>query len=876
MKRGIMILLALVMLLSLAACGKGEPVKENDKAPAATETVETPEADAPYVEEVPAANVLDDKNPIPADTGTLELTPVTFADANLTLNLPEGVSAKEVPGTDNNARICVSSEDGVWKIWFEPYKDGRNLLSFVTTTMIYAGDSIKQDWSQDVPTQLGGFPARVWANNILPGWLYPENRQDTPAVDVILDYGETLVGPWYGMQIRLEAQNPTYETNIYELLYLRHVRAVLQNFEVLTTPDGITKSAGGITVTFPARWNILQSDNGFVTSFHSEELTGGINFGTSISGDPAEVASWWEGEAFTETVGGRKFHCVIQENAEDPDNVYYNMKMFSDYSDSRCLNLSVNLRGYGPMEYKAFLKNDIFVDVLETMEIDPNGYRKPGTAEADGFETDRGIICSYTGGESQLEIPSEIGGMETTAIGRGTFADNTEITSVVIPEGVTTIEGIAFMGCTNLETVVFPSTLMEIGLYAFADCVSLKNVVLPDGVVYVGGAAFSGAGTGSFSGPGAEYAYSCFDSSGFDTITIGAGADLSGDYMFAASAVSAVNLPMDLEVLGQGAFSGCANLDELALPDSVREVGPNCFTNMGYLQITLSDSLEYIPDSCFSSTNLDVLVVPESVQRIESYAIYDAAYMVLTNPAVELYGNAINCDYLCIEDAVNFVFPDEMVFWVQRLYLDGIYDPAQIQGNLGAQYINSQVYLPMDATLEETAAMDNYLLSIGLSDIAWIGTPADFLPERTQDYTVDVGAYTATAFAGGGALATIPEYVMIHDDPFWYTAAVEGVAEKVFAGTGVTVAYFRCSLWSGVGAKVLSGCDNLKDIWFSSAIMEELAYGNYHEQAFVGIPDGVVVHLPASLTEEQLATVKDGLAACGLPATAVFETYSLR
>lgn len=176
MKRGIMILLALVMLLSLAACGKGETVKENDKAPAATETVETPEADAPYVEEVPAANVLDEKNPIPADTGTLELTPVTFADANLTLNLPEGVSAKEVPGTDNNARICVSSEDGVWKIWFEPYKDGRNLLSFVTTTMIYAGDSIKQDWSQDVPTQLSGFPARVWANNILPGWLYPENR----------------------------------------------------------------------------------------------------------------------------------------------------------------------------------------------------------------------------------------------------------------------------------------------------------------------------------------------------------------------------------------------------------------------------------------------------------------------------------------------------------------------------------------------------------------------------------------------------------------------------------------------------------------------------------------------------------------------------
>ena len=175
MKKTIALLLALCLLLSLAACGKDEkPTKEPDKAPAAVEPGKTPEAEIPYVEEVPAANVLDGKAPIPADTGTLELTPMTFEGANLTLNLPEGVSAKEEPGTDNNASILVTSDDGVWKIRFEPYKDGRNLLSFVTTTMIYAGDPIKQDWSQDVPTQLGGFPARVWANNILPGWLYPE------------------------------------------------------------------------------------------------------------------------------------------------------------------------------------------------------------------------------------------------------------------------------------------------------------------------------------------------------------------------------------------------------------------------------------------------------------------------------------------------------------------------------------------------------------------------------------------------------------------------------------------------------------------------------------------------------------------------------
>ena len=870
MKKVLVLLLTLCMLLSMAACGGdsiSNTVKDNNGDPGSSKD------EAPYVEEVPASNALDTASPIPADTGTLELSPVSFEAANLTLNLPEGVTAVEEEGTDNNASIRVSSDDGTWVMWFEPFIRGEYSLSWAESNLYYGDDSIKQDWSQDIPTTLAGFPARVWANNILPGWLHPENRVDTPAVDIHIEYGETLVGPWYGMHVRLETQNPTVDTNIYEILYLRHVRAVLNNFEVIATPDGVVKTGGGITATFPARWEVLESGTGLVTAFRGTELSGGINFISSTPADPAEALSYREGEQFTTTVGGRDFYCTVEEKGDD-ESVYYTMQMYSDFSDSRCLSLFLNLRGFYPEDYVAFIEDDLFGSIISSMEIDPNGYQAPGTGSVDGFTSYVGFVNEYTGSDSEIEIPASIGGYDTVGIEMNAFKDNTTITSVVIPEGVTTIGTCAFEGCTNLETVVFPSTLMEIGISAFRDCPNLKDVVLPDSLAFVGGSAFQGSGTGSFTGSGAEYSYNCFKESTFDTISFAVGADISGDYIFNGCTATEINLPEDLEALGQGAFSYCQNLKNLELPSTVRYIAPYCFTNMGYLNITMGEGIEVIPEGCFSSTTLDVLVIPESVTSIESYAIYDAAYVVIQNPAVELGENAIDCDYLLINDADKFVFPDYTAFWVQDLYLDNVYDTADIQGSLDAQGVTYQAYLPVDATVDEAAGLDSYLASIGMDEIAWIGSGQSFLPSETANFIVEGDIITGVENAP--TALSLPNFVMIYDDPFWYSVQPFGIADGAFAGSDVAVIYFPGNYWTGTGSKILEDCESLTDIWFNTLISEDIGYGYYSADTFAGIPDGVTVHIPACLTDDQRAATEQSLRDCGLPETAVFEYYSLR
>ena len=648
--------------------------------------------------------------------------------------------------------------------------------------------------------------------------------------------------------------------------------------EGVTTPDGVTYSADGITATFPARWEVKVGENGFVTFFHSEKMTGGVNFGTVGGGDPAQLVSHWEGEEITKSYGGLNFNGVIMKNESDDQESppTYTMRLYGPYSGERTLSVFANLRGFQPEDYKAFLDNEQFADVMNSLVIDPNGYHEPGTASENGFTTDRGQIASYTGSDTALEIPARIGQFDTESIGFRVFAGNTAITSVVIPEGVTVIQPNAFEGCSNLESVTFPDTLMEIDANAFRNCPKLKDVTLPCAVAFVGAHAFDSSGAGTFTGAGAEYGAGCFEYSTFDTISIPTGGAFSGDYTFSDSDVAQVNLPEDLESLGQGAFANCRNIDSLTLPSTLRELGKSCFVNMGHLDVNLPEGLEAIPESCFGSTTLDVLVIPESVTSIGDYATYGAACIVIQNPNVEIGTNAIQADYIFLQNAGDYVFPsDHCAMMGSCLYLDGIYDPAEIQGDFyNATSMSYQIYLPSDATMEQSETLDKYLISIGYRDLAWIGSAKDFMPEDTLGF--EMQGNNITGYTGESKKLTIPNYVLLTDGTFWYTTNVYGIADEAFKNSDFTAAYFRGQCGNGTGSRILEGNTALTDIWLNTLILFEQDGARYQSDTFAGIPENVTVHLPASMTEEQRSQCEDFLHSIGVPDTAAFDYYSLQ
>ena len=102
-------------------------------------------------------------------------------------------------------------------------------------------------------------------------------------------------------------------------------------------------------------------------------------------------------------------------------------------------------------------------------------------------------ISDYTGTAAQVIVPSSHEGIPVTAIEDEAFSSDKTITSVFIPDSVTTIGNFAFHNCSNLAKVDMGNGVTDIGEYAFARCGSLSEIKIPEGIATIGNNAFLGS-----------------------------------------------------------------------------------------------------------------------------------------------------------------------------------------------------------------------------------------------------------------------------------------------------------------------------------------------------------------------------------------------
>ena len=84
--------------------------------------------------------------------------------------------------------------------------------------------------------------------------------------------------------------------------------------------------------------------------------------------------------------------------------------------------------------------------------------------------------------ESEIIIPSSLGGYIVSSIGEKAFFGKIMMTSVIMPEGITYIGNNAFSGCLMLESVKIPETVTYLGNGCFTSCSELESVILNNSI----------------------------------------------------------------------------------------------------------------------------------------------------------------------------------------------------------------------------------------------------------------------------------------------------------------------------------------------------------------------------------------------------------
>ena len=188
-----------------------------------------------------------------------------------------------------------------------------------------------------------------------------------------------------------------------------------------------------------------------------------------------------------------------------------------------------------------------------------------------------------------------------TSIGASSFQNST-ITSVNIPNSVTSIKNSAFNSCYSLSSIEIPNSVTSIGSNAFFECFGLTSVVIPNSVTTIGDRIFQYC----------QNLTSVVISNKVSTIP--------SDAFNFCTKLSSVTIPNSVTFIGNSSFYYCQNLTSITIPNSVTFIDAAAFQHSGLTAITLPESAATISSQAFSDCeNLTSVTIPSSIVSIEGY-----------------------------------------------------------------------------------------------------------------------------------------------------------------------------------------------------------------------------------------------------------------
>ncbi len=286
------------------------------------------------------------------------------------------------------------------------------------------------------------------------------------------------------------------------------------------------------------------------------------------------------------------------------------------------------------------------VTTSETSYIIPNTFEIGGTTY-----TVKKLEGTFSGG-IDLDVVNVVLPSTLTAI-YGAFKNCTDLTSITIPNSVTSIDGSSFNNCSSLKSIVVEEGNTTYTSGDGANCIieistnklvaGCKNTIIPNNVTSIGYYAFSGH-------------------TGLTSITIPSSVTSIGGWAFQCTGLTSIAIPNGVKSIEISAFLDCTNLASITIPSSVTSISNSAFTNtyfynnaaVGNLYISRADGKRWllgyktteptgtlaipsdvigIADSAFfGCTGLTSITIPNGVTIIGEEAFLNTGLTSITIP----------------------------------------------------------------------------------------------------------------------------------------------------------------------------------------------------------------------------------------------------
>jgi len=226
--------------------------------------------------------------------------------------------------------------------------------------------------------------------------------------------------------------------------------------------------------------------------------------------------------------------------------------------------------------------------------------------------------CDETQAQGFVEIPSTIAGFPVTKIATGACKGCIHLTSICIPDSVTTIGDEAFSGCAFQE-IAIPDSVRLIGFGVLSNCNNLTSVTIP----FLGSSVTSDSNFGYLFGSLPYVTQNDFLPESLQTVILTDECQTVWDNAFLnCSNIKTVFIGNNATSIGNSAFSGCTTLETVSIGNQVMNLGVSAFSGCTALKTVLNVSgVQDIGYCAFTSCiNLSSLDSFSSAVNIGSYA----------------------------------------------------------------------------------------------------------------------------------------------------------------------------------------------------------------------------------------------------------------